>query len=220
MKRRLCLLLCAALALCVSAAACAEDFDFSGLSLDQLYGVREALNERISALEQAADPKIYDSGTYLVGQSLPAGDYVLTENDNAVFASVAIREGVTEDSGLIAHHLINRQAIVRLKQGTWVTLTEAKACALNQTLMDESGAYGEGGYLAGATVPAGGYVVRIQDKAPLSSYSVYDAVLGAGEALIKFEVIHEATPIELNEGEYIELSGCTLEPEASVNGGN
>ena len=220
MKRWLCLALCAALALCLAAAGFAEEFDFSGMTLDELYGVREALNERIYALEQASNPKIYDSGTYLVGQSLQAGDYVLTENENAVFASVAVREGVTEDSGLIAHHLINRQAIVRFKQGTWVTLTEAKACALNQTLMDVSGFYGEGGYLAGASLPAGQYVVGLLDKAPLSSYSVYDAVLGAGESLIKFEVIHEATPIELNEGEYIELSGCTLEPEASVNGGN
>ena len=220
MKRWLCLPMCAALALSIPAAGFAEEFDFSGMTLDELYGVRAVLNERIYALEQASNPKIYDSGTYLVGQGIPAGDYVLTENENAVFASVAIREGVTEDSGLIAHHLINRQAIVRLRQGTWVTLTEAKACALNQTLMAESDVYGEGGYLAGATVPAGGYIVAIQDKAPLSSYSVYDAVLGAGESLIKFEVIHENTALELNEGEYIELSGCTLEHDPTVDGGN
>lgn len=220
MKRKLCLLLCAALALCIYAAACAEEFDFNSLTLEELYDVREALNQRINALEQAANPKIYDSGTFLVGQGIPAGDYVLTENENAVFASVAIREGVTEDSGLIAHHLINRRAIVRLKQGTWVTLTEAKACALNQTLMETSDVYGEGGYLAGTTIPAGWYNVAVQDKAPLSSYSVYDAVLGASESLIKFEVIHGDTILELNEGEYIELSGCTLEADPTLDGGN
>ena len=211
MKRWLCLALCAALALCIPAAGFAEGFDFSDMTLEELYGVREALNARIYALEQASNPKIYDSGTYLVGQGIPAGDYVLTENENAVFASVAIREGVTEDSGLIAHHLINRRAIVRLKQGTWVTLTEAKACALNQTLMDKGGVYGEGGYLAGATVPAGRYVVGIQDKAPLSSYSVYSGILGSGqETLTKFEVIHGDTELTLNAGDYVELSGATM----------
>ena len=47
MKRKLCVLLCAALALCLLAAGIAEGFDFTGMTLDELYSVRDALNARI-----------------------------------------------------------------------------------------------------------------------------------------------------------------------------
>lgn len=220
MRRRVCLLVCVVTALLIGAAGRAAQMDFSDMTLEELYTARELLNARINELEQAMKPRIYDSGTYLIGQGIPAGDYVLMENENAVFASVAVREGITEDSGLVAHHLINRQAVVRLTQGTWVTLTEARACPLAQVGMESAGVHGEGGYLVGATLPAGTYTASIIDKAPLSSYSVYDAMLGAGEQLVRFEVIREDTPIELSDGEYVELSGCRLENTAMVDGGN
>ena len=67
--------------------------------------------------------------------------------------------------------------------------------------------------MVGATLSAGTYTVLLNDKAPLSSYSIYDGVLGSGEQLLKFEVIREATDINLNPGEYLELSGCRLAPK-------
>lgn len=210
MKARIILPMCVALLL--MSAASAAQLDFSALTLEELYSAREAIDQRISALEHSEGVRVYDSGSYLIGVDIPAGDYVLVENDDAVFASVIVREGVTEDSGLVSQHLINRQVVMRLEEGKWLTLTEAQAYPLNQVSMDENGAVDEGGYLVGATLPAGRYTVDIIDKAPLSSYSVYDGLLGANEQLLKFEVIREATQLTLNEGEYIELSGCRLTP--------
>ena len=210
MKARIILLICAALLLGAMSAQGAE-LELSGWSLDELYAAREAIDARINALEQGSG-QVYDSGSYLIGRDIPAGDYVMTENDDAVFASAIVREGVTEDSGLVSHHLINRQAVMRLSEGRWLTLTEAQATPLAQAARCDSGYAGEGGYLVGVTLPAGRYTADIIDKAPLSSYSVYDGVLGSGEQLMKFEVIREATEIELRDGEYIELSGCRLEP--------
>ena len=59
-------------------------------------------------------------------------------------------------------------------------------------------------------LPAGRYAARPAEKAPLSSYSVYSGILGTGAQLLKFEVLHETVALELQEGEYVELSGCTL----------
>ena len=209
MRIRIFPLACAAI-LCAT-TACADGLDFSDMTLEELYTARAAIEARIDELEQSDDAQVYDSGSYLIGKDIPAGDYVLVENDDAVFASVIVREGVTEDSGLVAHHLINRQAVAHLDEGKWMTLTEARAYPLSLAAMDFDGAVGEGGYLVGVTLPAGRYSVTLDDKAPLSSYSVYDGVLGSNEQLLKFEVIREATELVLSDGEYVELSGCRLE---------
>ena len=210
MKARIILLVCAAL-LCGAMVAQA-DVDYDAMTLEELYRAREEIERRIDALE-ASDERVYVAGSYLIGRDIPAGDYVLVEEDDAVFASVIVREGVTEDSGLVAHHLVNRQAAVRFTEGKWLTLTEARAYPLALAPKAQDGNAGEGGYVVGVTLSAGTYTVLLIDKAPLSSYSIYDGVLGSGEQLLKFEVIREATDINLNPGEYLELSGCRLAPK-------
>ena len=211
MKRIACALTALALS-CMCASAYAEVPDISGLNLETLYGLRDQVNARISELEHDSGQKSYDSGSYMVGRDIPAGDYVLTENDDAMFASVIIREEAAEDSGLVSHNLINRQCVIRLTEGTWVTLSEAKACPLEEAQPVEDSMTDEGGYLVGTMLPAGRYEIYPADMAPLSSYSIYNGILGTGAQLIKFEVLHDHVAVSLNDGEYIELSGCKLGP--------
>ena len=211
MKTGMILLVC--FALLSGSAAFAAEPDFSDMTLEELYSARAAIDARIEALEDKDDSRIYDSGSYLVGEDIPEGDYVLVENEDAVFASVAIRGGVTEDSELLGHHIVNRQIAIHLSKGTWVTLTDARAYPLAIAPRSEDGRAGEGGYLVGVTLPSGDYVLSLEDKAPLCSYSVYDGALNSGEQLLKFELIHETTEITLDAGQYIELSGCNLAPK-------
>ena len=75
------------------------------------------------------------------------------------------------------------------------------------------GPWGEGGYLVGVQLPAGDYVAQPQDLAPLSSYSVYTGILGTDAQLTQFQLLHEATPLTLKDGDYVELSGCSIIPE-------
>lgn len=208
MKRFLCALTAALLlAGCVAVRA---EYDFSDLTLDELYEVRAQLDRRIEALESADTRRVYESGSYRVGEELPAGDYVLVENEDAVFANVAVREDASEDAPLVMHQLINGQAVIRFPEGAWVVLSEARAFPLAQVPMTSDEVLGEGGYLAGALIAAGRYTVSPAEKAPLSSYSVYDGILGTGAQLIRFEVLHEPVDIALADGDYVELSGCTI----------
>ena len=212
MKRRLSMLL-ALMVMALPIAARAETtLDLSALSLDQLYALREQLNTRIDELEHLSEAHTYESGTYLIGRDIPQGDYVLYENENAVFANAVIRAGKSVDAALMTYHLVYGQAVIRLEAGAWLTLSEVTAIPIAQAkpVLDAEGQTGEGGYLVGALLPAGRYTVSPDSKAPLSSYSVYGDVLGTGAQLLKFEVLHETVEIELMEGEYIELSGCTL----------
>ena len=202
-----------ALAVSVLGACAAPSYDFSGLTLEELYEVRSQVDADILEAERARGMKIYESGSYVVGTDIPAGDYVLFENSDAVFATVIVRSGSSEDDDLVTYHLINNRAAIHLNAGTCVTLSEAVACPLamiGEALPEELD--GEGGYMVGPMLPAGRYVVSPMEKAPLSSYSVYNGILGTDARLTKFEALNDNVEVELNEGDYIELSGCTISP--------
>ena len=106
------------------------------------------------------------------------------------------------------------KAVIRLSADTWVTLSECRAYPLKQAPVSQEGPWNEGGYLVGETLPEGVYQCVIADMAPLSSYSVYDGILGTNAQLTKFEVLREAVVVSLAEGEYLELSGCTIRQAA------
>lgn len=213
--RRLC---SAVLALLILAGSCAAqaspDYDFSAMSISELYALRAQLDAVIQAREaEESVVGFYEDGTYLVGSDLPVGDYAVQERENAMFASIVVRAGKGEEDPLIMHKLISGQADVHLVRNTWVTFSEVRAWPLGTepSLMDGDGLVGEGAYLVGKQLPAGDYRVAMADKAPLSSYSVYSGIVGSGkEELIKFEVLHGETELTLEAGDYIELSGATM----------
>lgn len=214
--------LCLALMLLGTMALAEWPKELEKYDLGELYALRDQLNERIQALEETNSPSDYESGSYLVGRDMPEGDYLVLENTDAMFASVAIHGGESEDSQLILHKLITGQALVKLSRGTWVILSDARASLLNENDAppEDPGTLQEGGWLVGTQIPAGSYVVEAAGKAPLSSYSVYDGILGTDARLIKFELLHHLQPVtlELQEGDYIELSGCSMSlDEAGTN---
>ena len=110
-----------ALALLVTtcAALAVPEYDFSGLTLAELYRVRAQLDAAIAALEASAGSGGYDAGSYLVGEDLPEGDYAVQELENAMFASVVIRTGDSEGDALILHKLVNGQLDIHLPKNIW-----------------------------------------------------------------------------------------------------
>lgn len=205
------------LTLAVLAAGCAAlastEFDFSTLSISELYEVRAELDEIIAAKEAEGSVGFYEDGTYLVGSDLPVGDYAVQERENAIFPSVVVRAGNGVDDALILHKLVSGQVDIHLVRNTWVTFSEVRVWPLGAepSLMDEDGTVGEGAYLVGRQLPEGRYTVSPSDKAPLSSYSVYSGIVGSGkEELIKFELLHGEAELALAAGDYVELSGATM----------
>ena len=196
--------------------AWAAAYDFSGLTLEELYEVRSQLNQKIEEAEREAEIPIYESGVYIVGNDIPSGEYLLTEDRDAIFPSVIVRTDADEDAELLLYSLINGQSALLLATDTCVTITEASAIPLSAAEMyGGEGEIGAGGYLIGAMLPAGMYEVTVDGRAPLSSYSVYSGILGTGAQLLRFERLQENTVLELNDGEYVELIGCSLLPEGA-----
>ena len=215
MVRRLCAALAALLILSFGCFALAGvQYNFDGLTLDELYEVRARVEARITELETVEEVPSYGSGLYQVGVDIPEGDYAILEEPNAMFASVVVRKGETDDSALVTHKLITGQADIRLQRDTWVTISEARAWPLGKepSRAEPDGTMPEGAYLVGVQLPAGRYLIAQMDMAPLSSYSIFAGIPGQTGKLTRFEVIHDAVELNLAEGEYIELSGCTMAP--------
>ena len=185
--------------------------DVSGLSLEELKALRDQITVRIEALE-ADSPHVYESGTYAVGSDIPAGIYLVVEDEYGIFPSVIVREGATADSHLENYELVINQAVMQLNADTYVTFNDSIAypydSAPEMGLIDGVGE--EGGYWVGVQIPAGSYRIEANDKASLSSYSIYTGILGTEAQLVRFELVYDPIETELVTGQYIALSGCSI----------
>ncbi|NLF27744.1 MAG: hypothetical protein GX592_07575 [Clostridiales bacterium] len=210
MRRIICLAL---LALLVLGGACAES-DLSDLTLSELYDLRRSVDRRIEELENAGVKPQYESGTYRVGVDMPEGVYVLQDNGVALFPSVLVRAGGGDGGEVLNYELVIPTAVMRFVSGSFVTLSDVTAYPFElapEVGLDQEGSAFEGGYWVGEQIPAGYYRVLPDEKAPLSSYSVYDDVPGAGAHLLKFEVVDEPLELMLDPGQYINMSGCGIQ---------
>jgi len=188
--------------------------DLSGLTLSELYDLRRSVDRRIEELENAGVKPQYESGTYRVGVDMPEGVYVLQDNGVALFPSVLVRAGGGDGGEVLNYELVIPTAVMRFVSGSFVTLSDVTAYPFElapEVGLDQEGSAFEGGYWVGEQIPAGYYRVLPDEKAPLSSYSVYDDVPGAGAHLLKFEVVDEPLELMLDPGQYINMSGCGIQ---------
>ncbi len=92
MRKLLCALLIA-MVLCATSAPAEEIGDaLNDMTLEELYALRERVDERIDALENLTPLPLYPSGTYRVGIDIPAGVYLLRSRSVALLPSVLVRE--------------------------------------------------------------------------------------------------------------------------------
>jgi len=190
--------------------------DFSAYTLDELYILRGELEQAIAHLEAAqGDSTVYQSGVYQVGVDILPGVYVITETEHALFSNLVIYDSDGEDANILKYMLITNQDLVCLSANTWVTLSYASAYPISAAPAvhtDENGNFPEGGYWVGVHLEPGTYSLLPDNKAPISSYSIYDGIPGTNEQLLKFESFTAPVSITLSERQYLLLSGCSLVP--------
>ena len=216
MRKLLCALLIA-LVLCATPAP-AEEIEgaLNDMTLEELYALRERVDERIDALENLTPLRLYPSRTYRVGVAIPAGVYLLRSRAVALLTSVLVREMDPQggEGASVAYELVLSSGMMRFVEGTSVTLTDVTAYpfdAQDASALDANGEVGEGGYWVGAQIPAGEYAVALAGDHVTANYSIYDDVPGDGAQMLRFEPrAEEGQTVTLEEGWYISLSGCGL----------
>ena len=216
--RRIAFLLAGLMLLLALPGALAESGkpDYAGLdltqaSLDELKDLYERIALEIESRDTAEAP-FFPSGTYAAGLDMPAGIYLVREDEHGIFPSMTVRRGSMPDSPLESYEIIIKQAVVQISTGTFVTLTDAVAYPFESVTEDwlAGGEAGEGGYWVGPQIPEGTYRIVADEKAPLSSYSVYSGILGTNPQLERFETVNDEIETALVSGQYIVLSGCSI----------
>lgn len=220
MRRILCLLLATlslfSFALAENKIASLEDMALSEMTLSELYGLRSRVNEQIEVLEESGQYPSYESGTYHVGVDMPEGVYLLMEDGTALLPSVLIRlyDEAAGKEGTLEYELVLSSAVMRFSAGSYITLADVTAYPFDQApeiKLNEAGMVAEGGYWIGQQIPAGNYLLVPEERAPLPSYSIYADVPGSDADPLEFDTTSESIELTLEDGQYISLSGCSLQ---------
>ena len=159
---------------------------------------------------QSPEPTRYKSGMYLVGMDMPAGEY-------AVFAerSLGYMEVASDSSGNFESILCNANfsynTIVTLEDGRYFSMTGAYAVPMEEAQIDTTGS---GMFKVGVNIPAGEYKIVVDE----------DAAMGLGYLEVASDSSHDfaslrtndniesSAYISVNEGEYLTLNECHIEP--------
>lgn len=155
------------------------------------------------------EPTRYDSGMYLVGKDIPAGEY-------AIFAerSLGYMEVTSDSSGNFESILCNENfsynTIVTLEEGRYFSMSGAYAVPMEEAQIDTSGS---GMFKVGVNIPAGEYKIIVDENASMGlGYLEVASDSSHDFASIRTnDNIESSTYISVNEGEYLTLNDCHIE---------
>ncbi|MDO4355539.1 MAG: hypothetical protein Q4E13_03375 [Clostridia bacterium] len=208
--RKLCA--CALALTLLNGSALAEiTIDPATATLEELIEARDRIDAEIDA-RRIAEAASFASGSYVVGEDMPAGSYVIYPDESSRVSSIAVRALVKDEEQLVAFESVRVQAVVEVSDGQTLELTNATAMPLEFSDAVDLSAEDvcNGGYLVGVHLPAGTYRLAPVKDALLPSYSVQNAPTGRTASILAFAVIHESVEITLEEGNYIQLTNCVL----------
>lgn len=151
----------------------------------------------------------YEAGQYKVGQDIPEGEYVLITTGNIGY--FAISKDANQDE-IITNSVFETNSIVTVVDGEYFELTGCIA-------IDSSEFYAtkvintDNGNLGlmlkiGYDLPAGEYKL-IQAEGEIGYYSIYES--SRQEEILTNEVFENSTYVKVEDGQYLKLSGCTIE---------
>ena len=108
------------------------------------------------------------------------------------------------------------RTIIEVQDGQYLDVMNAIIVAIDNTsgitraMFETYWHYEEGMYLVGYHLPAGGYKLVAVEDAPLSFYTMFDTSLT--EAAIANIAVNEYSLVDLEEGQYIRLTGAKMIP--------
>lgn len=153
----------------------------------------------------------YASGMYKVGTDIPAGEYVLVQNDStlAYFQVSSSSDGKFES--IVANDNFDGRSIVTVSDGQYLNVTRAniysidKAPAINKS----AGYLTDGMYRVGVDIPAGEYKIVPTDN--ISGYyeltedssHLFSSIIGNG-------LISNEQYLTIEDGQYLKLTRAKI----------
>lgn len=155
------------------------------------------------------------AGTYIVGDDIPAGEYLVFSDGMTYFESATDSTGEL-DSIIFNANLINgAHAYVTVNDGEYFKLQNGEMYPVEQapSVQPDDGIYRDGMYKAGQDIDPGEYHVTLNEDAPMdmgylqvSSDSSHNF-----DSIITNENVQSDTYITVSEGQYLTISNLTIE---------
>lgn len=152
----------------------------------------------------------YDSGMYLVGQDIPAGEYAVFAERGMAYMEVDSDSSGNFDS-ILCNENFDYNTIVTLEEGRYFSMTGAYAVPFEEAEIDTSG---NGMFKVGVNIPAGEYKIVVDEDSGAGMGYLEVATDSSHDftSIRTNDNIESSTYISVNEGEYLTLNRCHIEP--------
>lgn len=153
----------------------------------------------------------YEDGVYEIGMDIPAGEYVLIQNDGNKGYFEVTYDLSGSGGTFFSNGIVNNRSIVTLNKNLYVTtdrcilypIEEAPAVEILSNILPS------GMYLVGTDIPAGTYTVRPTGES-MGLFSIESDSLHRPESTIDSQRFSSEITITVEDGQYITLSSAEL----------
>lgn len=157
-----------------------------------------------------ADSYLLSDGKYLVGVDLPAGDYIIYENnflfDGILAGSYKIYSSSAADAKKICSKTVGNWSFISLEDGQYIDLNRCYLYDISKTDLVNTKTDGE--FRVGIDIPAGEY--RLRETSSLNCYSV-DSGYTAYDKTVGFHMVDGQDYVTVEDGQLLDLAGCVID---------
>lgn len=159
----------------------------------------------------------YPEGTYVVGQDIPAGEYLLQCSDEwGGYVEVRYDDnwGSFDDpDAYVGNDAFENRTYVRFEDGQYVQFERCDAIPADQApAFDGSNGYPEGTYRVGYDIPAGQYTLT-QTTEYEGYYIIFTDPADEMESIVENNLFEGSMTITVEEGQYLSLSLSEILPQ-------
>lgn len=163
--------------------------------------------------EPTEEPQVqqtrYESGMYLVGTDMPAGEYVLFADRTLGYMEVD-SDSSGDFESILCNDNFTYNTIVTVQEGNYLSMNGAYAVPIDEATLDTAG---NGMFKVGVHIPAGEYRIVLDDDASVGLGYVEVATDSSHDfnSIRTNDNIESSTYITVNDGEYLTLDRCHIE---------
>ena len=153
------------------------------------------------------------AGIYKVGEDIPAGEYVFYANDGEL-GCVTITDSISSEAEELVYTNFYKNEFITVSENTYLNVSDAYFCPVTEGTIIPISYDSEASYRVGLDIPAGEYeLVSIAngefafDQAYVTVRSDSSNLTGTIDLIESFD---DNFYVEVFDGQYLELSQCTL----------
>lgn len=168
-------------------------------------------------VEDDENEGVYPMGEYVVGEDIPAGEYLLRSDDLGNIVPDGSDEAyasLSDDAGEIFGSWFEYSRYAKLEEGQYLDLAWCSAYDISMHAMENNPFEHSGMFKVGVDVKAGTYKVKTIDDSDMHFYYVHDSLEDFDDdAMYEFfrENYTEEKIVTLEDGQYLELFHCVIE---------